>query len=207
MKDSAETKIFLTLCLHYSDITHTARTGTEAKVCSFFFFFLKMSRLLYLFQDTHTQTTRNDKKKGKKRKKVGCRCLLSWLFCFVVDPVAWVCIHGQFLRALPVRAGMCARSPTPIGSIVHSTWLSLTHTASCLRGSHEPVLPPRKETFVTHRPVSHHYTVQTKKSKFVLKKKKCIYTPKSPASRQRGIHRRRKKKIRHLNVTFLSLRS
>ncbi|KAJ4941543.1 hypothetical protein JOQ06_011422, partial [Pogonophryne albipinna] len=34
--------------------------------------------------------------------------------------------------------------------------------ASCLRGSHEPVLPPRKETFVTHKPVSHDYTVQTK---------------------------------------------
>lgn len=158
-----------------------------------------MSRLLYLFQDTHTQTTRNDKKKEKEKKEkkwdVGCRCLLSWLFCFVVDPVAWVCIHGQFLRALPVRAGMCARSPTPIGSIVHSTWLSLTHTASCLRGSHEPVLPPRKETFVTHRPVSHHYTVQTlKKASLCLKKKKMHLHSKVPCFSSTRYPQEKKKK-------------
>lgn len=92
--------------------------------------------------------------------------LLIWLFCFVVDPIAWVCIHGQFLQALPVKPGMRVGSPTPICGIVHSIWLSLTHTASCLRGSHEPVLPPRKEMFVAHGPVSHDYTVQTQKGKF-----------------------------------------
>lgn len=139
------------------------------------------------FSRIPAQTSRNDGKKGGKKWEVGCRCFLSWLFCFVVDPVAWVCIHGQFLRALPVKRGMCVGSPTPIGSIVHSTWLSLTHTASCLRGSHEPVLPPRKETFVTHRPVSHHYTVQTLKKASLCLKKNCIYTPATPASRQRGI--------------------
>lgn len=140
---------------HYADLTARGQSLILPLA-------LKMSRLLYLFQDTHTKPAGMTKKRGKKWE-VGCRCFLSWLFCFVVDPVAWVCIHGQFLRALPVKRGMCVGSPTPIGSIVHSTWLSLTHTASCLRGSHEPVLPPRKETFVTHRPVSHHYTVQALK--------------------------------------------
>lgn len=98
-----------------------------------------------------------------KKNGSGMSVLLIWLFCFVVDPIAWVYIHGQFLQALPIKPGMRVGSPTPICGIVHSIWLSLTHTASCLRGSHEPVLPPRKEMFVTHRPVSHDYTVQTQK--------------------------------------------
>lgn len=81
--------------------------------------------------------------------------LLIWLFCFVVDLIAWVCICGQFLHGLPVKLGMRVGLPIPICSIVHSTWLSLTCTASCRRDSHEPMLPLRKETFVTHRPGSH----------------------------------------------------
>lgn len=60
-------------------------------------------------------------------------------------------------------------SPKPIYGIVHSVWLSWTHTASCLRGSHEPVLPPRKEMFVTHGPVSHDYAVQTQKASLTEK--------------------------------------
>lgn len=102
----------------------------------------------------------------KTEKRNGMSVPLIWLFCFVVDPVAWVCIHSQFLQALAVKPGMRVLLPTPICSIVHSKWLSLTHTASCLRGSHEPVLPPRKETIVTHGPVSHDYTVQTQKACF-----------------------------------------
>lgn len=98
-----------------------------------------------------------------KKYGSGMSALLIWMFCFVVDPIAWVCIHGQFLQALRVKPGMRVSASTPICSIVHSIWLSLTHTASCLRGSHEPVLPPRKETFVTHRPVSHDCTVQIQK--------------------------------------------
>lgn len=152
-------------------LRHNTQRAQELRPKSVPFFFVFSENVTSFvpfpgYPHTNHQEWPKKKKRGKKKEKkwdVGCRCLLSWLFCFVVDPVAWVCIHGQFLRALPVRAGMCARSPTPIGSIVHSTWLSLTHTASCLRGSHEPVLPPRKETFVTHRPVSHHYTVQTLK--------------------------------------------
>ena len=125
----------------------------------------------------------NRKKKEKEKKETrgsGMSVPLIWLFCFVVDPVAWVCIHGQFLQALPVKPGMRVSSPTPICGIVHSIWLSLTHTASCLRGSHEPVLPPRKETFVTHEPVSHDYTVQTQNSMFDWKKlarNLIFYTP------------------------------
>lgn len=114
---------------------------------------------LCAFSMIPTQT--NGEKNGS-----GMSVLLIWLFCFVVDPIAWVCIHRQFLQALPVKPGMRVSSPTPICGIVHSIWLSLTHTASCLRGSHEPVLPPRKETFVTHGPVSHDYTVQSQKGKF-----------------------------------------
>lgn len=139
---------------------------------------------LCTFSRIPARTTRNKKKKSGSGMSVS----LIWLFCFVVDPVAWVRIHGQFLRALPVKPGMCVSSPTPIGSIVHSTWLSLTHTASCLRGSHEPVLPPRKETFVTHRPVSHHYTVQTQKKQVWLKKKKSFCTLIFSASFQQAIH-------------------
>lgn len=50
-----------------------------------------------------------------------------------------------------MRAGLLI----PIWNIVHSTPLSLTCTASCRRGSHEPMLPLRKETFATHGPLSH----------------------------------------------------
>lgn len=131
---------------------------------------------LCTFSRIPARTTRNKKRKKKKKSGSGMSVPLIWLFCFVVDPVAWVRIHGQFLRALPVKPGMCVRSPTPIGGIVHSTWLSLTHTASCLRGSHEPVLPPRKETFVTHRPMSHNYTVQTQKKQVWLRKQKIQKT-------------------------------
>lgn len=53
--------------------------------------------------------------------------LLIWLFCFVVDPIAWVCIHGQFLHALPVKPGMRVSSPTPICGIVHSTIIADPH--------------------------------------------------------------------------------
>lgn len=91
---------------------------------------------------------------GKKEDGNRMSELLIWLFCFVVDLIAWVGICGQFLHGLPVKLGMHFGLPIPICSIVHSTWLSLTCTASCHRDSHEPMLPLRKETFVTHRPVS-----------------------------------------------------
>lgn len=130
--------------------------------------------------------------KPTKKNGSGMSVLLIWLFCFVVDPVAWVCIHGQFLQALPVKPGMRVSSPKPICGIVHSVWLSLTHTASCLRGSHEPVLPPRKEMFVTHGPVSHDYTVQTQKGKSDWKKKiicnwSFVLSPWISLSPQQGI--------------------
>lgn len=75
---------------------------TQTQVWSFT---RKKCLLFCTFSRIPAQASRNDKKKSGQ--KVGCRCFLSWLFCFVVDPVAWVCIHGQFLRALPVKAGMC----------------------------------------------------------------------------------------------------
>lgn len=95
--------------------------------------------------------------------------------CFIsggllLDPMACVYIPGLFLNThtppLP-SLDMPVSSPTPICGIVHSIWLSLTHTASCLRVSHEPLLPPRKETFIAHRPVSHDYTLWTQKRSFV----------------------------------------
>lgn len=142
----------------YISLLHT-RTYTQtlkAQECHMIHSFFLNTTSLCLFRDTHIPTEKNGS---------GMSVLLIWLFCFVVDPIAWVCIHGQFLQALPVKPGMRVSSPTPISGIVHSIWLSLTHTTSCLRGSHEPVLPPRKETFVTHGPVSHDYTVQTQKGK------------------------------------------
>lgn len=83
----------------------------------------------------------------------------SYLTLFVVDLIAWVCIRSQFLHGLPVKLGMRVGFPIPICSIVHSTWLSLTCTASCRWDSHEPTLPLRKEAFATHRLVSHDPTV------------------------------------------------
>lgn len=129
----------------------------EQRVMSASFFSSKW-HVCVAFHDTHTNQL---KKSGS-----GMSVPLIWLFCFLVDPIAWVCIHSQFLQALPVKPGMRVSLPTPIGSIVHSIWLSLTHTVSCLRGSHEPILPPRKEMFVTSGPVSHNYTVQAQKCRF-----------------------------------------
>lgn len=112
------------------------------------------------------------KKKKREKKDVGA----SYRGYFVLLLTLWrecVFMGSSCVPSLSKRACVSVRRPTPIGSIVHSTWLSLTHTASCLRGSHEPALPLRKETFVTHRPVSHRYTVQTlKKAKEKTENKK-----------------------------------